>query len=381
MELRQLNVIIGPQSSGKSCVLKIACYCSWVEKRIQIHQSPEQFEAKGYFEEELIRFHKMDRFIRNESYIEYETDTMRFSFTKATNSFEFSWKEGRWDYIRSKLSYIPSERNLVAAIPNWLEVKLQDNNIRSFMSDWNEARKAVGDSSILNLGVDYHYDPASQGDVVRLSDGLPLDFTNTSSGLQSLIPLYVFIKYLMDVQFTQGKKKSVSKEAEDKEILEKIYNTLFVEQGKTKPVKQEYENEDGGIRPIATLSFLPIGDYILSFSNMELAEECKAIYERYIDIHHCNIFLEEPESNLFPPTQSRLIDWLLGMIGSRAGSTLFVATHSPYVLTSLMENPENDLAVFFIHSDEAVVKTASEEDVQAIYDDGFDAFYNIESLG
>lgn len=28
--LERLNVIIGPQSSGKSCVLKIASYCTWV---------------------------------------------------------------------------------------------------------------------------------------------------------------------------------------------------------------------------------------------------------------------------------------------------------------------------------------------------------------
>lgn len=32
IELKKVNVIIGPQSSGKSCVLKLACYCTWVEK-------------------------------------------------------------------------------------------------------------------------------------------------------------------------------------------------------------------------------------------------------------------------------------------------------------------------------------------------------------
>ena len=32
------NLIIGLQSSGKSCVMMMACYCSWVEKRISIRQ-------------------------------------------------------------------------------------------------------------------------------------------------------------------------------------------------------------------------------------------------------------------------------------------------------------------------------------------------------
>ena len=34
IELKKVNVIIGPQSSGKSCVLKLACYCTWVETRV-----------------------------------------------------------------------------------------------------------------------------------------------------------------------------------------------------------------------------------------------------------------------------------------------------------------------------------------------------------
>ena len=32
IELGRINVIIGPQNSGKSTVLKIACYCDWIEK-------------------------------------------------------------------------------------------------------------------------------------------------------------------------------------------------------------------------------------------------------------------------------------------------------------------------------------------------------------
>mgnify|MGYP002444764269 CR=1 FL=1 len=31
LQLGQVNVLIGMQSSGKSCVLKTACYCTWVE--------------------------------------------------------------------------------------------------------------------------------------------------------------------------------------------------------------------------------------------------------------------------------------------------------------------------------------------------------------
>ena len=38
LDLKRVNVIIGPQSAGKSCILKLACFCAWAEKRIQLEQ-------------------------------------------------------------------------------------------------------------------------------------------------------------------------------------------------------------------------------------------------------------------------------------------------------------------------------------------------------
>ena len=40
----------------------------------------------------------------------------------------------------TKLLRIPAERNMVGAIPNWFSVRLQDNNILSFMTDWGDSR-------------------------------------------------------------------------------------------------------------------------------------------------------------------------------------------------------------------------------------------------
>ena len=39
ISLKDVNVVIGEQSIGKSCVLKVACFCTWVEKRIEIEQN------------------------------------------------------------------------------------------------------------------------------------------------------------------------------------------------------------------------------------------------------------------------------------------------------------------------------------------------------
>lgn len=58
--LNKVNVIIGPQSSGKSTINKIACFCSWVEKKVSLEQSFDFFLKDDNFITNLIVFHKLD---------------------------------------------------------------------------------------------------------------------------------------------------------------------------------------------------------------------------------------------------------------------------------------------------------------------------------
>jgi len=78
INLKNVNVVIGEQSSGKSCLLKTACYCTWVEKRIEIEQGIERFECGDAFIQQLVQFHKMDDFISEKTEIAYESDYMFF---------------------------------------------------------------------------------------------------------------------------------------------------------------------------------------------------------------------------------------------------------------------------------------------------------------
>ena len=335
IELKRINVIIGSQSSGKSCVLKTACYCTWVEKRIELTQTSDFFAKDDNFLKELERFHKLKGYIKPDTFISYESDFMAFLYDNATKTFKFEWKEGRWNYKRSKVTYIPAERNLVAAIPNWFQVKFADDNIRDFMADWETARQATTDDlSVLNLGVSYHYDANTKSDKVKVLDGVTLDFTNTSSGLQSVIPLFVHLSHITKIK--NDRIESFANLQENNILLTKLDE-----------------------------------------------EDKKDIYSNFVHTHHCEIFLEEPEANLFPPTQSCLVEWLLDMTKGEQPSNLFIATHSPYILNAFLEKTDIDMSLFYTRTDSKLisVKSTTEEDIQAIYDYGVDAFFNIETLG
>ena len=370
--LQDVNIIIGEQSIGKSCVLKVACFCTWVEKRIAIEQNAKRFEKNGVFLEELVNFHRLNGYVHDNTYIGYESDFIKFSYD-SENGFSYEWKEKRWDYKRPKVSYIPAERNLVAVIPNWFEVKSVAENIQDFMADWSDARKSIEkDKDILNLDVAYHYDESSDTDYVKMKDGRILPFTNVSSGLQSLIPLYVHLVNITSKKYREREDNSVKHKSEIDNLVDLLVDFYAKNLGEALIKNPKYGtiNQETGLEK----EYIP---------NPEMREWLIERLFNISKIHHCEVFLEEPEENLFPPTQQILMKSLLRFVNLEKGNTLFISTHSPYILDNLLERETYDFGLFYIQSTEngSVVKTATEADVQDMFEGGVDAFFNIERLG
>ena len=337
VELGQVNVIIGMQSSGKSCVLKTACYCAWVEKRLELAQRPNGFGHGSGFIDIMARYYEMAGYIKPDTYIEYETDHLRLSYDHSKQAFAYEWKPGRWQWHRSKVSYVPADRNLVAAIPGWSSLKL-DNDMLDFMADWDQARHFLRRAdNILDLGIAYEYDEASNTDIVITPTGQRLTLSSSSSGLQSLIPQFVHLEYLTDGQYRDLDRR----------------------------ISYEKKEEHDALR-----------------TTLQQEGQSQEVYQQFVETDHSEIFLEEPEDNLFPPTQCQLVNWLTDHIEPH-GDRLFVATHSPYVLNQFIKLDPKGLTVLFTHPAEGRehqydVRQLTDHEVHEIYDNGVDMFFNFE---
>lgn len=361
----RVNIITGMQSSGKSCVLKTACYCSWVEKRLELTQKTNGFGQGSAFIDILADYYKMVSYIQDDTYIEYETSHLKFSYDHLSKTFKMAWKSKRWEYKRPKVSYIPADRNLVAAIPGWSSLSM-DGNMIEFMSDWDKARRFVKtEENVLDLGLSYSYDSMSNADTIHLENGKPLMLRESSSGVQSLLPMYVHLDYLVKGQYKdRNGKMSYDQKEERKNLLSTIYNM----------VKSKEE--------AAYSETITIEGYDYHFVSKEEANRFQSICHNYIQVDHSEIFLEEPEDNLFPPTQCRFINWLLDAI-EQHNDMLFIATHSPYVLNQLIKISPPEMNVLFTYpsKDEErsyCVRQLSEEEIHEIYDNGVDMFFNFE---
>jgi len=288
--LNKINVIIGPQSSGKSTIDKIACYCSWVEKRASQDMSFNFFLKDNNFIKELVRFHKIEGYFKHTSYISYKSEVINIEYTHETRQLKIEWVE-QFGFQNSKIAYIPAERNLVAAIPNWFEVKLLDNNTLSYMKDWGESRQVHTKDTpfqIPGIKAAYYYDGGN--DYVRTDDNGVLFLTNTSSGYQSVIPLNVLLHYLTTWIYNNDTPTSVEK----KERIDKLYYKLHEQ--------------------------LVLNDTL----------------ERFTKYGYSRLFIEEPEQNLFPRTQMALVYNVLELLNNPdKDHKLFITTHSPYILYAL----------------------------------------------
>ena len=372
IEMARMNVLVGPQSIGKSCILKIAAFFSWLEKRVELAQDPEGV-TKNAYKTHFIEYYGLYDYDQKDTYIKYETQRMVIEYKSQTMSTE--WKKDRWDYRRSKISYIPSERNLIATISNWTKVDVNDSLLEYF-SGWDEARKSRRKGlDILSTGVQYSYKKESDSDIVRLKNGKDLLLSETSSGFQSLVPLFVHLSYLRTGQYNTNRKSSYASKAENERLLHLLIDKLA--QGKVD--KEVMES-------IAQLQYVvEFGDKRGAVVGSAEMQKLAQTYHNFVNTKRSDIFLEEPENNLFPPTQVQLMEWLIEMSTDRfRRNSMFIATHSPYVVNCFLERPQRDYKLFIAApvGDEgmSVIKAASDDDLQQMYDYGVDVFFNYETF-
>jgi hypothetical protein len=323
--LNRVNVFMGPQSSGKSTIAKIISYCTWLEKEMATSHLAKEYALTTRFKDELESFHKIKGYFRADSYIRYQSDVVEIIWSGDRCYPELI---NRLAYQRSKIAYIPSERNMVI-LPEARRVELGSTNVRSFLFDWFTAREKCTDLPILDLGVNYRYVEAKEEDHIQGGEGdsaYDILLSNASSGLQSLTPLLVMIEYLTKWIYEE-ERLSFEQESKRKETAFILMREILL-----------------GRRPNQLTSFSDQDD-LKSFLNKLLDEkdpDATKLFNEYskhitslLKTHNSQFIIEEPEMNLFPETQRDLVFHLLNRCLEREGNRLTITTHSPYILYAL----------------------------------------------
>ena len=303
----QVMLLIGEQSTGKSTFMKILCFCCWLEKQVMIGGDSIVSKYTHYYRfwNELKKFHHFnDEFLSDSSYIKYDGSAIQIEMRGKKRNAKIVRKP-KFAEIRHnlKISFLPSERNLLSSIQNIENLyRAKDvDMLFNYILEWGEARLQFGVANPLDLvfvdKMKYHYD-AKNGDVLTLADGhSKIKPYYASSGVRSALPIQVLATYLAGEVGTSAK-----------------------------------------ISPVDYLKQLDLTDSKIDIKVM--TSVLKNIQNRssYKSFH---MFIEELEQNLFPKAQFELVKMLVGLLkkmeqkSTGYTSTVFLTTHSPYVLTAL----------------------------------------------
>lgn len=290
IELTPLMVLIGRQSAGKSTFMKVLCFCRWIEKKIMVSTDDlvNQYTHYNRFVKELKQFHRLnDEFFTDDTHLMYDGDNITIQYHGVNSNAQIlrkkSFAEKRFN---TKLCYIPAERNLISAIQNVDKTyKATERDVLfNFIYEWDEAKIPYTSEHPFKLAATggFSYVNKSGADVLVREDGSETPAFYASSGMQSVMPMDVMTNY----------------------ITERVGNN-------------------------ASLSM---------HERNEISKTDNGHSYRRLEYQSAQLFIEEPEQNLYPESQKLVVLSLVRSLkqalenGSEQ-SMAIVTTHSPYVMS------------------------------------------------
>lgn len=329
LPINKLNVIIGRQSSGKSTIAKILSFCQWLEKDVVSHQEKGYIDGE-FLRRQLLEYHKISNYMNDGAYIHYDGDYITFDF-RSISDFTVSMTDNFRNSVKGKVAYIPAERNLVA-ITNISTLSLERNYVRDFLFNWLSVRskfKRENAVSIIDLNIKYYYDEDLQTDRIILPNGRELGIEEVSSGMQSVIPLYVYLMYVTKWIFEHDEETSYDKYS----VLQKALLRAVSDDIDDDQIAVFLSMPDLQKKLSATLQMLKrvTNEQVQQIDNLTSVTN---LVQRIGSAHYVNLIIEEPELSLFPQTQDALIYDLLREIDFTRDK-LLLTTHSPYTLYAI----------------------------------------------
>ncbi|MEO6720258.1 MAG: AAA family ATPase [Ferruginibacter sp.] len=301
LDLKRLNVLIGENATGKSTVAKILAMCRYFSYIIKNDLSVQPFEAG------LVSWGLND-FIQDDTYIYY--DCIHYSFKVErilTKDHDYDQQDG---------SHFEYDFPIFSS-----ELKSKSNEFRDLLSELEKIKPS--DDTLYGLSFADWSIPTSffLNDVSRVIDN-PF-YLPTERGLQSVFSLGKnSIPNIADSLFNQfANLDLITKNFKDETSIE--------------PLGISYKNVDGR-------GFVKKKDDDTFYSLYNGASGYKSAIPVILAVKYYNdirkkkktFLIEEPELNLFPKAQQKLMEFLGDQIINYSNSIL-VTTHSPYILTSL----------------------------------------------
>jgi predicted ATPase len=301
VNINKVTVFVGNQGSGKSTAAKLISIFTWIEKALTRGDYEKKwFERKGInrFKSQFLPYHRIDAYLNTDSVIEYQGCS--YTITYKDESLAIQEVLPQSAYHLPQVMYVPAERNFLTYIKGAKELKLSSEALQEFNTTYYNAQQDM--KGALKLPINetlIEYDKLN--DTLNLrGESYKVKLTDASSGFQSFVPLYLVSNYLAN---------SVKRHSENKESMSSEEKIKF-----QKGVQEIWSNN--------------------SLTDEQKRAALSVLSAKFNKTALVNI-VEEPEQNLFPASQWKMLQSLLKFNNMNEGNKLILTTHSPYLINYL----------------------------------------------
>lgn len=322
LDISPVTVICGNQATGKSTIAKLYSIFSWLEKanvKSGLGKISENIDDLV----SLCKPHRIDEYFNEKTEIHYIGTTC-----------EFIYKDGKFFsktidldrtltmYKRPKIMYIPADRNLLTSIEDAENIKNLPPMLSILMDEYEKAKKAskTGEFDLPISNVKLIYDKNSLTMKVVTENNRTISIYSASSGIQSVTPVSVVSKYITE-EVSSNFLNNIQKLSanERKQIKEWI--------------KKNAKDEEKNQLLLSSFDQLIYGKTL----NENIAKDIEKLLHYFFNTCFINI-VEEPEQNLYPQSQNKVVYELLECKNNCEENRLLITTHSPYILAYLTQS-------------------------------------------
>jgi predicted ATPase len=303
IDVKKVTFFIGDQGSGKSTIAKLLSTFLWIEKALfRGDYEGKWFQWKGRFRSTFLAYHRIENYIPSDADLPCEVE-----YEGGFCSFYFNGKELRIihnevsSYSLPQILYVPAERNFVSYVKTAKDQKAVSESLKGFIGDFSAAKEGMsGEVPLPIASCALEYDRLNDTLKLKGQSFKPIKLSESASGFQAVAPLFLVSNHLASVVNDNQSNGESTMTSQEQERFKR-------------EVRELYDNKN------------------LSDEQRRLA--ISGLSGRFKKDSFCNI-VEEPEQNLFPESQRKLLFDLL-RLNTPSGNRLIITTHSPYLLNAL----------------------------------------------
>jgi predicted ATPase len=296
IEIKKAVVLIGENAIGKSTIIKLISTFLWIEKALFRGSDKKWFEKENRLKNFFLPYHRIENFLTKDSVIEYYGKAYTIKYSNDKIVIEKRTENG---YQLPQIMYVPAERNFISYVRNAKKELKLSGALLDFTSEYYNAAENLKENLILPIH-DFEIEYNKRHEMLYVkSKNHKIKITEAASGLQSSVPLFLVSDYL--AKYVKSSKENDEMTSENIKQFQKEINSILNDKSLTE--KQKHIAISGVSNKFNKKAFINI--------------------------------VEEPEQNLFPDSQMRMLKSLVMICNQSTDNKLIISTHSPYILATI----------------------------------------------